>query len=472
MKSENESDIRSENLITENKNKYAGSLLLFVIACSRLGGGMFLSIHGPTLLTLATNVNSTTSQVSWLFSGRSVGLLAGGIATGYMMKKTNNMIAFCFSSLLLASVVIATPWITDLWLLVVVVMAGGVGFGYLDAGMQALILQCWGERKSRPLISGYHFSISIGAFLAPLIAQPFLAKDGNSTSDDVCPKGYEPTSNQTTTNPPTVTPQVNGHWYSNVVWAYMICGATLVVVAVMFLYLWWIDIETKVRSQHQDEVEQRPETDIKEAALLMSLICLYYFCCVAGESTYNSYIYSVSICSDLNFGVKEATNINSLFWLAFGLGRLSGVYFFKKFKPRTIILLDFFGTVISMVVMVIFGETSIPIAWAITFLYPYLQGTVYPGGVSWASQYINMSGKYIWIFSAGQAIGTMTLVPASGFIFDYNPFNVMYVVLGCSIVNSIAFLLMIFEGKRLSKRLGLFKNETSDMNDNNEKSRL
>lgn len=56
---------------------------------------MFLSIHGPTLLTLATNVNSTTSQVSWLFSGRSVGLLAGGIATGYMMKKTNNMIAFC-----------------------------------------------------------------------------------------------------------------------------------------------------------------------------------------------------------------------------------------------------------------------------------------------------------------------------------------------------------------------------------------
>ena len=39
-----------------------------------------------------------------------------------------------FSSLLLAAVVIATPWITDLWLLVIVVMTGGVGFGYLDAG--------------------------------------------------------------------------------------------------------------------------------------------------------------------------------------------------------------------------------------------------------------------------------------------------------------------------------------------------
>ena len=161
-----------------------------------------------------------------------------------------------------------------------------------------------------------------------------------------------------------------------------------------------------------------------------------------------------------------------MFWLGFGLGRLSGVYFFKHFKPRTIILIDFIGTVISMVVMVIFGETSVPVAWAITLIYPYLQGTVYPGGVSWASQYINMSGKYIWIFSAGQAIGTMTLVPASGFIFDYDPFNVMYVVLGCSILNSIAFLLMIFEGKRLSKKLGLFKNQVNGMDEKDEKSRL
>ena len=41
MKSENESDTRSEISSTENKNKYAGALLLFVIACARLGGVCF-----------------------------------------------------------------------------------------------------------------------------------------------------------------------------------------------------------------------------------------------------------------------------------------------------------------------------------------------------------------------------------------------------------------------------------------------
>jgi len=41
---------------------------------------------------------------------------------------------------LLSGVVIATPWITELWLLVVVVLFGGICYGYLDAGIDATLL--------------------------------------------------------------------------------------------------------------------------------------------------------------------------------------------------------------------------------------------------------------------------------------------------------------------------------------------
>jgi len=46
------------------------------------------------------------------------------------------LIEFCagIASLLLGAVVTATPWITELWLLVIVVLIGGIVFGYLDAG--------------------------------------------------------------------------------------------------------------------------------------------------------------------------------------------------------------------------------------------------------------------------------------------------------------------------------------------------
>jgi len=42
-------------------------------------------------------------------------------------------------------------------------------FTFPFAGMQALILQIWGEKESRGFISGYHFAIALGAFLAPII---------------------------------------------------------------------------------------------------------------------------------------------------------------------------------------------------------------------------------------------------------------------------------------------------------------
>ena len=52
-------------------------------------------------------------------------------------------------------------------------------------------------------------------------------------------------------------------------------------------------------------MEDREEDSIKGLVLLFILICFYYFFCVAGETSYNSYIYSVSICSDLKFEVSE-----------------------------------------------------------------------------------------------------------------------------------------------------------------------
>ena len=105
-----------------------------------------------------------------------------------------------------------------------------------------------------------------------------------------------------------------------------------------------------------------------------------------------------------------------------------------------------------MIVVSIFGEKTPEVTWAVTFLYGFFQATIYPAGVSWASKYTNMSGNYIFIFSAGQALGTMTLVPVGGIIFDFEPFNVMFLVLGCSVGNAIAFALMMIEGRRLKRR--------------------
>ena len=82
-----------------------------------------------------------------------------------------------------------------------------------------------------------------------------------------------------------------------------------------------------------------------------------------------------------------------MWWLAFGLGRLSGVVFFRYLSPRAIIIIDLIGIIVSMAVVCIWGESIPAVAWAMTVTYGFFQATVYPAGVTWANQYVNMTGR-------------------------------------------------------------------------------
>ena len=68
------------------------------------------------------------------------------------------------------------------------VLLPGLFAGFLDAGIQAILLQVWGPTKSRPLIQSFHFMYTIGAFLAPIIIAPFLEKANEDGSVEApCP---------------------------------------------------------------------------------------------------------------------------------------------------------------------------------------------------------------------------------------------------------------------------------------------
>ena len=41
-------------------------------------------------------------------------------------------------------------------------------FSFLFSGLQALLLQLWGENASRPYIQLFHLMYSVGAFITPL----------------------------------------------------------------------------------------------------------------------------------------------------------------------------------------------------------------------------------------------------------------------------------------------------------------
>ncbi|XP_078484295.1 sodium-dependent glucose transporter 1-like [Ciona intestinalis] len=434
-------------------------MLLGIITLSRTTGGLFISILGPTLLTLANNVGSSVGEVSFVFSGRSFGGLAGGMVTGYIMRHVNNMLSFGLAHFLLAAVMLLTPLVSDLWVLITFTMVGAVGFGFLDAGMQALILQTWGAKSSQGLIAYYHFTFVIGAFFAPLLAEHYLVDEDNQS---ICPNNRtniqplnitkpmvtQPFLNQTDkVRITTSTPNDN----NPIMWAYLIISVFMFVVGVLFLVLGCFGIESRVRSSKTEVVETRKEDKLKDVALLFFLVTSYYFFCVAGESIYNSYIYSATVCSELKFSVTAATGMNTMFWVGFAAGRFCGVVIANYFTPFQIITADLFGVTISMVAVCLFGESVAAITWVVTFLYSFFQGTLYPCGVSWTSQFTNMSGNYIFIFTIGQTVGNIILLPIAGQMFDAHPFSVLNLVLICSVANALSFMGMVAERKYSAK---------------------
>ena len=82
-------------------------------------------------------------------------------------------------------------------------------------------------------------------------------------------------------------------------------GFTIAIGAVMLLCA-LLRIEDKVRSNHGDSAEQRPEEPIKDVAFFFLLVAFYFFTCASMEAVYQSYVYSIAICSSaLEFTVNK-----------------------------------------------------------------------------------------------------------------------------------------------------------------------
>ncbi|XP_039268619.1 sodium-dependent glucose transporter 1A-like isoform X2 [Styela clava] len=430
--------------------------LISVISLARIGMGVFTSISGPTLLYLADNVGASVSKISTLFSGRSIGILFGSILGGVV----KNLVGPNFRHLLmlgagigiLGLVDLAVPWISQFWVLIIDITLGGIMFGYLDAGLQALILQLWGEKASRAQIQLFHFMYSVGAFIAPLMASPFLAMADEETSADAsCPNQISMTTTAAYPHSNLSTTAITPAAFNPVGWAYVIAACWMVFVSILLVVLAILNVESRVASSIEDKgfaSEDRGEEPIKDVIWLFLLVVGYYFCSVSTENVFFSYIYSVSLCSDLNFTVEQASQINSVFWLGLGLGRLSGVLAANFLKPRTIIIASIIGSIIDMIFMCIFGEHTAWLAWLVSALHGYTTAMLYPSGVSWVSQITNISGTYMFVCNIGNAVGSLTMLPLGGYLFDIDPFSVMYLVLILAVVNAFFYAALLYVGKR------------------------
>ncbi|KAK3608535.1 hypothetical protein CHS0354_010394 [Potamilus streckersoni] len=145
--------------------------------------GLCISIPGPTLLDLGERVHADTGPMTLVFTGRSLGYLVGSILGGVLFDHFNKQLLLCFTLFVASFATVAVPWSLTLTVLALLIAIQGVAMGVLDTGGNVFCIRIWGKRNA-PYMQTLHFAFGVGAFIAPLLATPFLSDQGFLEGDN------------------------------------------------------------------------------------------------------------------------------------------------------------------------------------------------------------------------------------------------------------------------------------------------
>ena len=139
--------------------------------------GMVGASLGPTLPGLAEHTQTQISEISLLFTARSLGFLLGSFFGGRLYDRSPGHPLMAVVLIIMAVMMALAPLISLLWLLAAALLIVGVAEGTLDVGGNTLLI--WVHRhKVGPFMNGLHFFFGAGAFLSPIImAQTMLISD-------------------------------------------------------------------------------------------------------------------------------------------------------------------------------------------------------------------------------------------------------------------------------------------------------
>ena len=184
------------------------------------------------------------------------------------------------------------------------------------------------------------------------------------------------------------------------------------------------------------------------------------FACYCGpEHWYSDYLYTLTLCN-YKFSISAATNVTSLFWILFTIGRFSGILQVRFFKPRTIVVIN--GTVTTIFCFILYVITLLnwpgikTFIWISSAVIGFFFATTYPAMVSWVSEYISVTGFYAVVIGTGNYCGQIVVPLAAGLIKENLNLWFLYQAIFISGVLVFAAVLQFFGGilrKNYQKRI-------------------
>jgi MFS transporter, FHS family, Na+ dependent glucose transporter 1 len=357
--------------------------------------GLVAAVLGPTLPSLQANTRTQLQDISLLFTMRALGYLLGSLQGGLLYDRRRGHPIIAIVLVGIAGLLAVVPLIKFLWVLVAIFLLIGVGEGMLDVGGNTLLV--WGHGASvGPYMNGLHFCFGLGAFLAPIIVAQIVALGGAS------------------------------------MWSYWVLAALIAPVALALLRL----PSPAARHSVYADVEVRIDY------WLVAFIVLFFVLYVGAEVGFSGWVFSYAAALRLT-NTESAAYLTSAFWGALTLGRLLAIPLAARLRPRTILLADLAGCLLSVGCIVLWPG-SMAVLWLGAAGLGLAMASIFPTMLSFAARRMPTTGKITSWFLVGASFGAMSLPWLIGQLFEpLGPRIAMIVILIDLLAACAVFLLLI-----------------------------
>ncbi|HEY0447857.1 MFS transporter [Actinophytocola sp.] len=140
----------------------AGMCLSFIVI------GALQAAYGPAVPAMRARFGISDAEVGLALSAHFVGALLGVLGTPALRRRVSNRVflALALATMIAGSLLFAgaPAWPVAL----AAAMLGGVGFGWIDVGVNEMFLEAYGN-ESTGMLNALHATFGIGAVLAPLL---------------------------------------------------------------------------------------------------------------------------------------------------------------------------------------------------------------------------------------------------------------------------------------------------------------
>jgi FHS family Na+ dependent glucose MFS transporter 1 len=360
--------------------------------------GLTTAVSGPSIPTLAEHTSSGLDRISLIFIFGPLGYIAGSYLGGRAYDRISGHKLMVGTLLIMAVASALIPLARSLEVLLLAMFLSGLASGILDVGCNILIMWTHGE-KAGPFLNGLHFFFGVGSLIAPFLLGQILPKTGD------------------------------------ILWVYWSFSIVCIPIAI---WLWLLPDPPK--QAHAEEKASAP-IPVIPVLLIVVLFLLY----VGLELGFGNWIYTYTVTLGLGT-ITSAANLNGFFWGSFTLGRLLGVWVSTRLRSQTILFLDVLGCAISIVIIMLWKESSLAL-WIGTIGLGVSMASIFPTFIMIAGERMQITGAITGWFLVGSGVGGMLLPWLLGQIFARTGPEAMTTVLLIALVSMFLVLLLFINTK-------------------------